>query len=174
MGVGRRREAESIKTKRTAKKDLPKRRQPHSGVRWIPMRPVLARAPSELGAQHHEGEERNHLDAEAGQQDVDAALLPRLVAVGAFGDGAAGALEKERHDVEADEEETVGARPQAREGLAVRNDDSAEAEVEGRANERRRNGQDDDLTADIPRDPSSAGGGRMGEVQHGMIGGLTA
>ena len=100
--------------------------QPLSSIRPVPFH--LHR---EIRTQTHEYEERNDLKRQTGNHDVDPILSLRRVAPRRrIGQRSTRGLQHQREDVCGNEDDGVGPRFEARELLAIEDDDAGEAEVD--------------------------------------------
>lgn len=107
---------------------------------------VLAHAQPVLDAQSHEDGQRRHLRGQTGDHNVDAGLVEvRLVAIRGRGNGAARGLQDQREQIAAHEDYGVGLRLDARDGGRVGDDQAAQADVDGGAEEGRADGEADQL-----------------------------
>ena len=111
-------------------------------VRVQPRR-AAERAPGELGAEGGEEREREDLEGESCDHDVDAHLV-LAGRVGARGDGAADGLQHQRDEVAGYEGEGVGAGTEAGEVFAVDDYDAGQAEVDGGGEEGWGDGESDE------------------------------
>lgn len=109
---------------------------------------ALPQPERELGTARGEEREREDLEAQAGNHDVDAHLVLGL-GRGAGRDAATGGLQDEREQVAAAEDKGVCARAEARQVLAVDDDDAREAEVDGGAEEGGRDGEADEVDEEV-------------------------
>ena len=129
----------------TPQEGLEEHRAPQRVVLGNPVVAVPVRPPGEVGAKRDVDQQRNDLGRQTGDHDIDAGVLQRRAAVGARGHGPADGLQQQSEEVAGDEQNAVGTRLQAREVLAVDDDDAAETQVDGGAQEGRADGQGDDL-----------------------------
>ncbi len=131
-----------------AQEGLEQRTLVQARVRHGPRLRALPQAVRELGTAEGEQGERKDLERQAGDHDVDAQLVLRRRG-GAAGDAAARGLQDQAEHVAAAEEERVGAGPEAAQVLAVHHDDAREAQVDGGADERGRDGQGDEVEEEV-------------------------
>lgn len=104
----------------------------------LTIRPILPRLHGEIRTQTHKHKERKDLERQTRDHDVDPILsLARVSRGRRIGQGTAGRLQYQGEDVGGDEDDGVGSWPEAREALAVDDDDAREAEVDAGGEEAR-------------------------------------
>lgn len=92
--------------------------------------------------------QREDLERQAGNHDIDAHLILGLSGRAAR-DPAARSLQDETEQITAAEDERVGAGPEAAEVFSVDDDDARQGEVDGGAEEGRRDGQADEVDEEV-------------------------
>jgi len=97
-------------------------------------------SPCKLPSQDDEQGQASHLQTETGQHHVNAGLKIFLV-VRSARESTTDGLENETENVASDEGKGIRARPEARDMLAIDDNDAAEAEVDGCSEESRRDGE---------------------------------
>ncbi|KAK7995646.1 hypothetical protein PG990_014419 [Apiospora arundinis] len=112
-----------------------------------PLALALAQAPPEVHAQHREGDEREDLEGETGDHDVDAHVDLGLVAVARGRDATTSTLQDQGDEVEGDEDPGVGHGLEAgvAQGRVEDVDDAGQAQVHAGGDEGGRDGQGDEV-----------------------------
>ena len=92
--------------------------------------------------------EREDLERQAGNHDVDAHLILGL-SCRTRRDPATSSLQDEREQITATKNESVGTGPESTEVFPIYDDDSREGEVDSSAEERRGDGQADEVYEEV-------------------------
>lgn len=109
---------------------------------------VSAQAEGKVDAEKHEECEGDDLEDETSNHDIDSDLLC-VVVVSGSSEAATGALEDEREEVAADEDEGIGPGLDSRGAFSIHDDNTGEAEIDGGSQEGGTNRQADEISDNI-------------------------
>lgn len=104
------------------------------GVGRVESQSLAPRGESKVGTHGHEHEEREDLEGQAGNHNINACLLG-AAAVIRRGDAPPGALQDQREDIETDEGYGIDGGAEARNLSTENDDDAGQADIDGGAEE---------------------------------------